>query len=141
MHCLPVIGSFPHDTCHIQVARPGGQAEAPMKSFITTFSPLLTDPGHGHDFARRPSRAKRDTHKHKEVFIRWALSRNLSQKENLLWSTENPDKEPGERFVQEETVVVIEVKVCHHHANFTGEMSRLKSCPAQCSGKEALLQR
>ena len=26
MHCLPVIGSFPHDTCHIQVARPGGQA-------------------------------------------------------------------------------------------------------------------
>ena len=62
MHCLPVIGSFPHDTCHIQVARPGGQAEAPLKSFITTFSPLLTDPGHdGHDFARRPSRAKRDT--------------------------------------------------------------------------------
>ena len=34
---------------------------APLKSFITTFSPLLTDPGHdGHDFARRPSRAKRD---------------------------------------------------------------------------------
>ena len=118
---------------------------APLKSFITTFSPLLTDPGlDGHDFARRPSRAKRDTYKHKEVFIRWALSRNLSQKENLLWSTENPDIEPEERFLQEDAVVVIgEVKIvppprCSCWRNV---WSRVKSCPAQCSGKEALLQR
>ena len=84
MHCLLVIGSSPHDTCHIQVARPGGQAEAPLKSFITTFSPLLTDPGHdGRDFARRPARAKRDT-SIKKSLVKWAVSRNLSQKENLV---------------------------------------------------------
>ena len=72
---------------------------APLKSFITTFSPLLTDPGHdGHDFARRPARAKRDT-SIKKSSVRWAVSRNLSQKENLSWSTENPDIEPAERFI------------------------------------------
>ena len=80
-----------------------------MKSFITTFSPLLTDPGHdGRDFARRPSRAKRDT-SIKKSLVRWAVSRNLSQKEMLLWSTENPDIEPGERVLQEAAAVVVVV--------------------------------